>query len=225
MNQIKLLVLGVITTASLNINADVMSGYMDLSNLYGNTNAGQYFVGLALNIAKSAPVTYTQSLGDPQHSDQPGSEPQVCITEFRLNVGDAKLILTDANRDESITELVPLSWVASHADESEKCTPVEQLVKGELYFAAHIHFGSIALNYKAPFNYEKMYTAITVFPYGYSVKLNITDKSADTFTIGNLRQQFTAQLQRGNKKALQYYNYATQDQTSLSLGQGQIELK
>ncbi|MBY0554778.1 hypothetical protein K2P97_09630 [bacterium] len=224
MNQIKLLVLGVITTASLNIKADVLSGFMDLSNLYGNTNAGRYFVGLALNIDKTAVLEVSQSLGAAQ-GNEPWDEPKVCLTDLNLIAGRADLILTDADRDESLTTSQQVRLNATHYDETEKCSSVEEILAKGISFSSYINMGTIKLNRKAPFDYESLETYISVFPYGYSINLQATQYAKGRFIVMDLKSQMSSQLKRGSKNALSHYTTATKDQTTLSLGQGQIELK
>ena len=229
MTQTKILLFSLLFAATLNINAESMSGYLDLSKLYGNTNAGQYFVGLALNPKATAILEITQSLSSPENSDQPGSEPQVCLTEFRVSAGDLTLVLTDAKKDQRLNATQKISLYSSYYDESEQCSTIDALLKTPLSFMPYFNLGSFKLNYSAPYNYEELFLSISVFPYSYSVVLNISKNSDSNYFVDNLKTQLSLQLKRGNKEALSFYTYAQageQDNTStLSLGQGFIELK
>lgn len=224
MTQIKLLVLGLITTASLNIKADVMSGFMDLSNLYGKTNAGRYFVGLALNIDRTAVLEVSQYLGAAQ-GEEPWTEPKVCLTDLNVIAGRAELILTDADRNESLTTSQQVRLYATHYDETEKCSSVEEILAKNITFNSYINMGTIVLNYKAPYYYERIENYISLLPYGYSITLQATQYAKGHFVVLDLNSQLASQLKRGSKNALSYYVTSIKDQTTLSLGQGQIELK
>lgn len=224
MIKMKLLALAFITTASLNANADVLSGYLDLSNLYGKTDAGRYFVGLALHTDNTAVLEVTQSLSAAQ-GDEPWNESQVCLTDFNVVAGKATLILTDADKDESKTETQVIRLYSSYYDETEKCSSVDQILSKGISFSSFIYMGTIELNRKAPFDYEKLLSYISVFPYGYSVNLQVKQVAKGRYKVMDLKSQLSSQLKIGHKESLSYYVEAFKDEITLSLGQGYIELK
>ncbi len=225
MSQVKILLLSFVLVASFNATADVMSGFLDLSNLYGKTDAGKYFIGLALNTHANAIVEVTQKLSAPPYEDQPGSEPQVCLTEIRVNAGQLNFVLTDSKNNEAYNITKAMDLYSGYYDETETCTPIETLLSVPVSFMPYFNLGSIYLSYKAPKDYDYLVTAISVFPYGYDVALNVSRNADNNFEIKNLKSQLSSQVKRGNKEALSHYTYAERDQTTLSLGQGFIELK
>ncbi len=216
---------GFFIIASLKANADVMSGFMDLSKLYGKTNAGQYFLSLALDVKDSPNLEISQTLSAPPSEDQPGSEPQVCLTEFRVNAGNLTLVLTDSNKDTATSLSQAISIDASYFDQTHECTPVETLLKQNIGFTPYFHLGTVIMNYPAPADYDEIVTALGVFPYGYSVNLKFEKNADGSFTATNLKSQLSAQLKRGNKEGISYYTYAQNENSTLSLGYGFIELK
>ncbi len=211
--------------AAFNASADVMSGYFNLSNLWGKTDAGQYFVGLTLNVKNSATLKVTQKLSGPPSEDQPGSEAQVCLTEFRVNAGQLTLILTDTLKNYAIQETQNISIYTSYYDQTEKCTSVDELLQTNLGFMPYFNVGTVTMNYPAPKDFDEIRTAITVFPYGYHVNLKFEKNSDGSYTAVNLKSQLSAQVKRGNKEALSYYTFAQKENSTLSLGYGFIELK
>lgn len=211
--------------AAFNASADVLSGYLNLSNLWGKTDAGHYFVGLTLDVKNSATLEVTQKLSAPPSEDQPGSEPQVCLTEFRVNAGQLSLILTDALKDSAIQKTQNILLYSSYYDETENCTPADVLLQTSLGFVPYFNLGTVTLNYPAPKNFDEMQTVITVFPYGYDVHLKFEKNSEGAYTAVNLNSQLSAQVKRGNKEALSYYTFARKENSTLSLGYGFIELK
>lgn len=224
MTQLKLLFLGLITTASLNIKADVMSGYLDLSNLYGKTDAGRYFLSLALDTDKTAVLDINRSLSAAP-GDEPWTEPKVCLTDLNVIAGKATLILADVDKDESKTVIQTVRLYSSHYDESENCSSIEQILEKGITFTAYINMGTVSLNRKAPYDYDKLESYISIFPYGYSVTLQFKQVAKGRYVATDLKSQLSSQVKRGNKEALSYYIYAAKEQTTLSLGQGFIELK
>ena len=225
MSQVKFILLAFSIAASFNANADVMSGYLNLSKLWGKTDAGQYHVGLALIVKDSATLEVTQKLSAPPSEDQPGSEPQVCLTEFRVNAGQLTLILTDTVKDSSTQAAQNISIYASYFDETEKCSSVDALLQSDVGFMPYFNLGTITMNYRAPKDYDEIRTALSVFPFGYHVNLKFEKNSDGSYTAANLKSQLSAQVIRGNKEALSYYTYAQKENSSLSLGYGFIELK
>lgn len=223
------MLLSLLTVASLNAKAEVLSGFLDLSNLYAKTNAGQYFIGVTVNTKNTAALQVTQKLSDRPDSDQPGTEPQVCLTEFLVNAGELTLILTDSKKDLSNTSMQAMELSSYYYDDTENCTPVANLLKTPLNFMPYFNFGSFKMNYPAPADYNEMYTAISLFPFGYNVVLNISKDTDKTYVVDNLKTQLSMQLKRGNREAMSYYTYAQSDAqyglTTLALGQGFIELK
>lgn len=225
MSQAKFLLFVVSVAAGLNANADVMKGYLNLSKLWGKTNAGQYFVGLTLDVKDSAVLEVTQKLSAPPSEDQPGSEPQVCLTEFQVNAGQLSLILTNTVKDLATQASQNISIYASHFDQTEKCTAIDELLQTGVGFTAYFNLGSVTMNYRAPKDYEEIRTALTVFPYGYNVNLKFEKNADGSYTAANLKSQLSVQVKRGNKEGLSYYTYAQKDNSTLSLGNGFIELK
>lgn len=225
MSQVKFITFVISIAATFNANADVMNGYLDLSKLWGKTDAGQYFVGLALIVKDSARLEVTQKLSAPPSEDQPGSEPQVCLTEFRVNAGQLTLILTDTLKDHAIQATQNISIYASYFDQTEKCSSVDELLQTNVGFMPYFNLDTVTINYPAPKDYDEVRTSISVFPYGYNVILNFEKNSDGSYTAVNLKSQLSAQVKRGNKEALSYYTYAQKESSSLSLGYGFIELK
>lgn len=211
--------------APFNANADVMTGYLNLSNLWGKADAGQYFVGLTLDVKNSATLEVTQKLEGPPSEDQPGMEPQVCLTEFRVNAGQISLILTDTIKDYAIQETQTISLYASYYDQTEKCTSVDELLQTHVGFTPYFNLGMVTMIYPAPKDFDEIRTAITVFPYGKNVNLKFERNSDGSYTAVQLKLQLSAQVKRGNKEALSYYTFAQKDNSTLSLGYGFIELK
>lgn len=224
MKILQLFLLTLLVTSAT--NAQTMSAYLDFSNLYGKTNAGRYFVGVAVNSPQSAYPQITQGLAEPQ-SDQPGSEPKVCLTEIRVNAGKVSVILTDADKDKSTTIEQDMILYYSHWDDSEKCTPYADIVAKPLNFTSYFNLGGTELAYPAPRGYSKIIAAMSVFPYGYSVTLRIIENpDGGAYIVKNLKSDLASQLRRGNKEGLYYYVYAEDENLgSLALGSGNLELK
>ena len=224
MTTLKVLVLALITSAAANSFAQSMNAYLDFSNLYGKTNAGQYFVGVALNPKAEATLEITQSLEQPPSDDQ-SALPEVCLTEIRLNAGNYTFIMTDAKKNTAVTLTQNMDLYTGFYDETETCTPVETLLAGPLSFNPYFNLGGFDLSYRAPAGYSKITTALYIFPYGYSVSL-VPSKNADgSYSVQNLKAQMDSQVKRGNKEGLSYYTFAQQDNSTLSLGNGFVELK
>lgn len=208
MTQAKMILASLITVASLNIKAETMSGFLELSPVNGNIKIGPYFVGLALNPQPSAVLKITQSLVEAPTAAQLSEQAKVCLTEFFVVAGNLSLILTDAHNDETVTVRKMMNLSSNHYDETEKCSSIETLTQSPLHFTS----------------FFPLTTTISVFPYGSYVVLNISKDTNNNFVIENLKTQLSAQLKRGNKKALRY-NFSASDENSLLTQQGSIELK
>lgn len=225
MSQVKFLLFAISIAVGISVNAEVLSGYLDLSKLWGKTNAGQYFVGLTLDVKDSASLEVTQKLSAPPSEDQPGSEPQVCLTEFRVDAGQLTLILTDTLKNSAIQTSQNISIYASYFDQTEQCTPLDELLQTDVGFMAYFNLGTITMNYRAPKGYEDIRTSLSVFPYGYNVNLKFEQNADGSYTATDLKSQLSAEVKRGNKEGLSYYTYAQKENSTLSLGYGFIELK
>lgn len=210
--------------ASLNVNADTLTGVLDLSNLYGKTNAGKYNVTATMLANRSAVIEVNQSLTDPPGSEFPGELPQICMTEFKINAGSVTLTLEDVNTKTQLANTKEMSLVTYFFDETDRCTAVDELVQGKSSFMAYFNMGSVQLNYPAPFGYDKIMASFSVFPYSYSVSLPISKNSEGKFYVADLQASLSLQLKRGYKESLSYYVSAEKELSSLSLGTGYIEL-
>lgn len=224
MSQIKFIIFLSLAAASLHAKAQSMSGYLDFSKLGRDTNAGSYFVGVALNPKDRAVLEITQTQVEPP-SAEPGSVPEVCFTEIRLNAGNFSFLMTDSRKDKAARLTQDMNLFTSNYDDSEKCTSPEQIVGGQLNFIAFINLGGFNLDYRAPQPYNKIISDMSIFPYGYSVTLNVTKDSQGQLVVENLKSQLAAQVKRGNKEGMSYYVYAEDDNFSLELGSGYVELK
>ena len=222
MNQIRLIALTLITIASLQLNAQTMNGFLDLSKLNRGADAGQYFIGVGLNPLISAAFDVTQKWAEP-----PGDEPQplVCYTEIRLVAGDLTLIMTDALRDTKLSHTQSLLLVTGHWDESEKCSPIEAIFSRKLTFSAYFLLGGFGLDYPAPAGFDKMTVGISVMPFGNSIEL-MPGLQKGKPVVRNLKSQLDAQLKRGNQEGLYFFVWAYDAKGfSEELGRGYIELK
>ena len=223
MNQLRLISLILITTASFQINAQSMSGFLDLSHKGGERGSGQYFVGVGLNPKATAAFEIKQSLEVPQSDDQ--SETAVCRTEIRLNAGNFTVILTDAQRNNKATLKQDMTFYTEYWDDSAECSSVSEVMSHNLTFSAYFPAGSINLTYAPPRGFTKLILAATIMPYGNNIVLRPAMSSTGQAVVENLKEQLSAQLKRNNREGLFYYLSAENRNTMIELGREYIELK
>lgn len=222
MTQLKTFAILLLMTFTAHANS--LKGTLDLTKLYGNHTAGQYEMTVSMDLNRSATVEVKQTLSQPPGSDFPGDLPDVCLTEFKVRIGSMSVSLTEKNTADRYTQKLNSELVAYHFDETAECSAPSEILKNSNYFSSYNNLSPLKLNYAAPYDYEFLFVRLTIYPFGNQVRLNVSTNERGDLVITNLNQQLSAQIKRGNEKAVSYHVYAEKASSTLSLSHGHSTL-
>lgn len=193
---------------------------LDLTNVYGNNNAGLYDVKVEFASKKSLSESSlkTETIYDDGMVN--------CKTTAAFEVGQMRLTLV--NKKDGYTKSYTKNIVATltHTSPSEKCTATLDTFKGTQVSYASLGINSINLQVKAPKNYTAVLANLA--PFSGFLELNTDIQVVDGKLVldpSNLLSEESALELNSNHSNLSYYVQATGDAGSLSLASGLTPLE
>lgn len=205
---------------TLNVYAFTQNANLDFTNLYGNTNAGQYDLRVTF-----IPKT-TKSFSSLTYSTQRDDNNIYCLTTAKFEIGDMLFTLKDIHTGWTFTTTKNLQASYSHLSENETCINDATKFVGLKSLYAQINLNeAIFLPAKGPFGYPNIGAYLNPFN-GY-LNLNAEIKTGDfELTIDPSQMLTEKNIKASNvqNNSLTYYVFANNESTTtLSLGTGLIK--
>lgn len=196
------------------------SATLDLTNVYGNINAGLYdvVVEFASKKTPSESSLKTETIYDDGNVN--------CRTSAAFDIGEMRLTLI--NKKDGHTKSYTKNIVAtvSHTSPSEKCIATLNTFRGAQVSYASLGINSINLQVKAPKNYTAVIAHLAPFSGFFELKtdIQVVDGKLVVDPSNLLSEESTLEL-NSNHSNLSYYVQATGDTGSLSLASGLTPLE
>lgn len=196
------------------------SATLDLTNIYGNNNAGLYDV-----IVEFSPKTTLSesSLTETLVYDDGYVN---CKTSASFDIGEMRLTLITKKDGYTKSYTKKIVATVTQTSPSEKCTATLETLSGEQTTYSSLGINSIILPVKAPLNYKKVEANLA--PFSGFLSLNTEIKAVNgklTVNPSDLLTEAKILELNSNHTNLSYYVQATGEAGSLSLASGLTPLE
>lgn len=196
------------------------SGTLDLTNVYGNNNAGLYAVVVEF-ASKTSPSE--SSLKSELVYDDGNVN---CKTSAAFDIGEMRLTLIDKKDGYTKSYTKKVVATVTHTSPSEKCIATLRTFSGSQVTYASLGIDSIILPVRAPFNYKSVQANLAPFSGFFELNTKIQAVNgklvvdpSDLLTEANILEL------NSNHSNLSYYVEAKGDAGSLSLASGLTPLE
>ena len=193
---------------------------LDLTNVYGNTNAGNYDV--AVEFASKKTLSESPLKSELVYDDGY----IICKTSATFEVGEMRLTLIDKKDGYTKSYTKKLSATVTHTSPTEVCSATLKTFTGSQVSYSSLGINSITLPVKAPLNYKTIVADLA--PFSGFFELNTEVKAVNGKLVvdpSNLLSEANVLKLNAHHENLSYYVQATSDAGSLSLASGLIPLQ
>ena len=193
---------------------------LDLTNVYGNTNAGNYDV--AVEFASKKTLSESPLKSELVYDDGY----IICKTSATFEVGEMRLTLIDKKDGYTKSYTKKLVATVTHSSATEKCTATLETFSGTKIAYSSLGINSITLPVKAPKNYKLVQANLAPFSGFLELKTVISAVNGKLVVDPKdlLTEENIVEL-NANHANLSYYIQATSDTGSLSLASGLTPLE
>lgn len=204
---------------NINAYAFTQNANLDFTNLYGSTNAGKYTMSVTLT-----PKT-TKSFSGLNYSNHHDDNDIYCVTTAKFEIGQMSFTLKNVETGWTFQTSKTLEAGISFQSNSETCmTDISKFAGSQSLYAALGLNQEITLPAKAPFDYQKVGAYLAPFN-GY-LYLNAALLISEGQLVIDPRKLLTEKsvlATNKNNASVTYSVFATNDTTTLSLGNGLVK--
>jgi len=193
---------------------------LDLTNVYGNNNAGSYDV--ITEFASKNSLSESSLTSELVYDDGNVN----CVTSARFEIGEMRLTLIDKKDGYTKSYTKKLVATVTHSSATEKCTATLETFSGTKIAYSSLGINSITLPVKAPKNYKLVQANLAPFSGFLELKTVISAVNGKLVLDPKdlLTEEDIIEL-NANHANLSYYIQATSDTGSLSLASGLTPLE
>lgn len=209
-------------TLSLNVSAYVRDAELDFSNVYGNTNVGEFLVKVEFSPKKTLSVSSLTNNTVRDDNDL------YCVTNATFEIGEMNFFLVNKTTGwAKIMKKKITASVSSQSTTAECNNDINQFAGAQAVYATLGLNEAIALPVKKlPFDYESVGVHLAPFNGYLYLNANITvENNKLVLDPSNLLTKETIEATNTNNDTMSYFLFAKKEATTLSLAVGLVDLK
>lgn len=208
-------------TLSLNVSAYVRDAELNFSNVYGNTNVGEFLVKVEFSPKKTLSVS---SLTNNLVRDD---NDLYCVTSANFEIGEMNFYLVNKTTGwAKVLKKKITASVSSQSETSECNNDINQFAGAQALYATLGINEAITLPTKAPFDYETV--GVHLAPFNGYLYLNanvVVENNKLVVDPSNLLTKETIEATNTTNESVSYFLFARKESSTLSLAVGLADFK